>query len=71
MIAVLLSFIFYYGFDALSEILNGDTLIGSLGFKQHFDSIARGVIDTRDIVYFISIAFLFIGATVVKLKSAQ
>ncbi|MGK0385752.1 MAG: ABC-2 type transport system permease protein [Patiriisocius sp.] len=71
MVAVLLCFVLYYGFDALSEILSSQSFISSLGFKHHFDSIARGVLDTRDIVYFISIAFLFIGATVLKLKSSQ
>jgi ABC-2 type transport system permease protein len=71
MVAVLLCFLLYFGFYALSEILNSKSFISSLGFKHHFDSIARGVIDTRDIVYFISIAFLFISATILKLKSSQ
>ncbi|MFT7666611.1 MAG: ABC-2 type transport system permease protein [Patiriisocius sp.] len=71
MIAILVSFIFYYGFDAVSETVNSPSYTRELGFKHHFDSVARGVIDTRDLIYFISIAILFLGATVLKLKSAK
>lgn len=71
MVSVLLCFLLYYGFDALSELFNSQSLIGSLGFKQHFDSIARGVIDTRDIIYFVSIAFLFLGLTILNLERAK
>ena len=67
-IAVFLCFALYYGFEGLSAIFDSDTSIESFGMKAHFDSIARGVLDTRDIIYFLSIAVLFIGFTVLKLR---
>lgn len=36
---------------------------------RHFDSISRGIIDTRDLVYFISLTALFFVLTVQTLKS--
>ena len=33
-----------------------------LGLKNHFESIARGVLDTRDVVYYLSVATFFLGA---------
>lgn len=34
-----------------------------LGIATHFDSIARGVIDTRDLVYYVALSGLFLYAT--------
>tara|TARA_B100000795_G_scaffold108624_1_gene80208 strand:- start:8174 stop:8893 length:720 start_codon:yes stop_codon:yes gene_type:complete len=70
-VAILVSFIFYYGFDALSQLQTNLSFMAVFGFKGHFESIARGVIDTRDIIYFLSISFLFLGATVLKLMRPQ
>ena len=64
-IAVFLCFLFYYGFEGISSsTLN----ISQLGMKAHFDSVARGVLDTRDLIYFISITVFFIVLTILKLK---
>ncbi len=37
---------------------------------NHFESISRGIIDTRDLVYFISLTVLFIALTVETLKAS-
>ncbi len=64
-IAVFLCFVLYYGFEGFtSSSLN----ISGLGMKAHFDSVARGVLDTRDLIYFLSISIFFIALTVLKLK---
>lgn len=46
--------------------------IASFSFMTHFNSISRGVIDVRDIVYFASLiaAFLFANAVIVDLKKS-
>jgi ABC-2 type transport system permease protein len=65
-IALLIGFIFYMGFDLLSGmwIFGGiDTFIMDLGINAHYRSMSRGVIDTRDIVYFISVILVFIFLT--------
>ena len=33
-------------------------VLGQLGASLHFQNIARGIVDSRDLIYFISVAFL-------------
>ncbi len=64
-IAVFLCFALYYGFEGFaSSTFN----ISGLGMKAHFDSVARGVLDTRDLIYFLSVTVFFIALTIFKLK---
>jgi ABC-2 type transport system permease protein len=64
--------ILYFGFGALSKLpfLKGgiDYYIEMLGIDFHYKSISRGVIDSRDIIYFISMIFLFLMMTVKNLQ---
>ncbi len=57
----------YYGFNALSKIPvfsgNIDYYIELLGIDFHYQNISRGVIDSRDIIYFLSIICLFLFAS--------
>jgi len=70
--AVFLCFVFYFGFEGISAFAGGfRTFVASLGMDYHFKSISRGVIDTRDIIYFVSIAVLFLSLTVYQLKSLK
>ena len=63
--------ILYFGFNALSKLPlfeNGaDYYIEMLGIDFHYRSISRGVLDTRDLIYFISIIFIFLLTTVKNL----
>ncbi len=63
--------ILYFGFNALSKLpffVNGiDYYIEMLGIDFHYRSISRGVLDSRDLVYFISVIFIFLLATVKNL----
>ncbi|WP_375324261.1 gliding motility-associated ABC transporter permease subunit GldF [Flagellimonas sp. GZD32] len=71
LVGILLCFVIFNGFDAASSMFpNGDTQqwIQAMGAKSHFDSIARGVIDTRDLIYFISLTLLFWYLTFERLK---
>ncbi|WP_369769306.1 gliding motility-associated ABC transporter permease subunit GldF [Flavobacterium sp. WC2416] len=69
-VAVFLCFFFYFGFEGLASIVPAvSTLISAIGMQDHFKSMGRGVIDTRDILYFVSITILFLSFTVYKLKS--
>lgn len=56
-VAVFLCFVLYYGFYFISRIAsfsgNLDAIIESLGIDYHYHSISRGVIDTRDMMYFL------------------
>ncbi|MEM9075542.1 MAG: gliding motility-associated ABC transporter permease subunit GldF [Bacteroidota bacterium] len=68
---IALCFLLFNGFEAISTLFSdGDTqlLVQQLGAKVHFESIARGVIDTRDWVYFVSITFFFLYMTHARLS---
>lgn len=70
-VGILLCFLIFNGFDAISSLFtNGETqqTVQGFGAKSHFDSIARGVMDTRDLVYFISLTALFLYLTFQHLK---
>ena len=63
--------ILYFGFDAVSKLPvfqgNADYYIEMLGIDFHYRSISRGVLDSRDIIYFTSIIFLTLLITVKNL----
>lgn len=69
-IAVFISFMFYFGFEGISQYtpFGDDLYLETLGMQYHFKSISRGIIDTRDLLYFISISTFFIILTNLKLK---
>lgn len=69
-LAVFLCWFLFIGFEYISSLdLFGkvDNLIISLGINDHYISMSRGVLDTRDITYFLSIIALFILLTKTKL----
>ena len=69
-VAVFLCFFLYFGFEGLATVLpNLSNLISALGMQDHYKSMSRGVIDTRDIIYFVSITVVFLSITVYNLKS--
>ena len=55
-VATFLNFFLFFGLDELLGFFTEGTLF-SFGFKIHFEDMSRGVIDTRNIVYFASITF--------------
>ena len=69
-ISVFLCFLFYFGFEGISGYAGG-SFVAALGMDYHFKSMSRGVLDTRDIIYFVSITILFLSLTVYKLKSLK
>ncbi|HJY12037.1 MAG TPA: hypothetical protein VJ304_04570, partial [Flavobacterium sp.] len=69
-IAVFLCFFFYFGFQGLASLIPGESnIVSAFGMQDHFKSMSRGVIDTRDVIYFLSITVLFLSFTVYQLKS--
>ncbi len=65
-ISVFLCFFAFSGFDSISQITALqylDTFLSGLGINQHYQSISRGVLDTRDLVYFLSFITLFLLIT--------
>lgn len=66
LIAVFLCFFFYTGFGSIASFKwfgALDSVIQNFGMEVHYQSISKGVIDTRDVVYFFSVSFVFIMLT--------
>lgn len=71
-LSVFLCFVLYFGFDGISTFIKSmEDIIASLGMNYHFKSMSRGVIDSRDVIYFVSLTILFLSMTVYKLKSLK
>lgn len=72
LVAVFTSFLFYTGFDALGRLPafagNLDYYLPLVGIRYHYQSVSRGVIDLRDLVYFISVTVLFLAMTRLSLQ---
>tara|TARA_B100001964_G_scaffold220250_1_gene263118 strand:+ start:57 stop:785 length:729 start_codon:yes stop_codon:yes gene_type:complete len=63
LIAIICNTIIYYGFDILSEVgflQKWDLVISNLGISIHYDTMSKGLLDSRDVIYFLSVCFLFL-----------
>ena len=73
-LAVLFSGFRFIGFDFIFNLsLFGplDLFIQQLGIEAHYRSISRGVVDTRDLIYFFSVVVLFLALTRLSLSSRK
>lgn len=73
-VAMFLSWIFYDGLNLLGSYnLMGkfDLIVQYMGMTYHYDAIKRGVIDTSDVIYFITLIALFIFAALTVIKSIK
>lgn len=74
LIALVLCFVFCFGFDKLAQIQmfrSFSSIIMYIGIYEHYKSVSRGVIDLRDIIYFISVITVFILLTRTRLASKK
>lgn len=74
LLAMFLCFFIFYGFDQISgfELFGSlDLFILKLGINEHYNSLSRGVIDSRDVLYFLSVIALFITATRLVIQSRK
>ncbi len=72
-IALFLSFVLFMGFSAVANVAafaSISTIIAQIGMQYHYNALGKGLIDLRDVVYFLSVTMLFIYATfwILKLK---
>ncbi len=73
-LAMVISFVFYMGFDFISS--SGvsyllEQLFSWLSIETHYSSISRGVVDMRDIIYFLGMALVFLFLTAKLLRSGN
>lgn len=65
-LAIVLCFFTWTGFDYLSAlpvVSEANDLVVRLGINEHYRSMSRGVIDTRDLAYFLFLVIIFNEAT--------
>ena len=69
LVALVIGIFFHIIFDLLSSSLSGimGEIINFLSISQHFESISRGVIDSRDLIFFFSIIFIGLILTEVNI----
>lgn len=63
MVSLVICFFAYSGFDLISGIFLFEKIsafIISLGINEHYQSMSRGVIDSRDLIYFIALISIFL-----------
>ena len=71
-LSVFLCALFYFGFKSSTMVSSGfQSILSKFGMQNHFKSMGRGVLDTRDIIYFVSITALFLSFTAYNLKSIK
>ena len=62
LVSLLLCFLAYFGISNIGESFNFQNF-EVLGISFHYNRISQGVIDTRDIIYFLSFYAIFLGGT--------
>lgn len=70
-LGIVLCFFLFNGFDAVSSLFSsGETqqFVQGIGGSAHFNRISKGILDTRDLIYFITITLLFLFLTHQRLK---
>ena len=72
LLALAVTFWLYFGFDYLASLPvfygTADGFIQSLGMQEHYRRLGRGLIDTRDVVYFLSLTGFFLLLTVLSIR---
>lgn len=70
-VSATISFVLYYGFELIGTLASGQVsyFLRGFGIHAHYESIARGVIDSRDVVYFLFVSFVFSLAAKFNLTS--
>jgi len=74
LLAMFFSFFIYIGFELISSLSffnSVSDIILNLGINEHYKSISRGVLDLRDIVYFVSVIAVFLYLTKTVLESRK
>lgn len=71
-LAAFLCFIIYTGLESVSSFGgNAALLIKQVGIIYHYESLSKGLIDSRDVIYFLSVAGFILLTTKVVISSRQ
>ena len=70
-VGALLCFLLFYGFELISSLITNGAVayrMSSFGLNSHYQSISRGVIDSRDVLFFIVVSLVFVLLTRFRLQ---
>jgi len=73
-LAVFLCFLIYTGFDYIASVDVWGSLsyiVSYLGIAFHYNALSKGLIDSRDILYFLSVIVLMVLGTKLVLESRK
>ena len=73
-LALFFCFFCFAGFEQIASLLSHTGMelsIEKMGISYHYNAISRGVIDTRDVLYFISVISIFLNASKLSLQSRK
>ena len=65
LLALFIGIFFHWIFDMISSSFTGflSEIFNFLSVSSHYDSVTRGVVDTKDLIYFFSLIFLGLVAS--------
>lgn len=73
-LSAFLCFVLYSGFDSialLTDLGSLENFIKGLGINEHYISVSRGAVDTRDLAYFVGLIAFFIILTATVIRSRK
>ncbi len=73
-VAAFLSFAFFAGFSSVSTLIASGSvsyLVNQLGLEYHYNALSKGLIDSRNVLYFLSVIALMLMATRLVLASRK
>jgi ABC-2 type transport system permease protein len=74
MVAAFLCFILFSGFNSIASLqllASNALLVKQFGILYHYDAMSKGLIDSRDLIYFLSVVFIALSVTKLILGSRQ
>src|SRR5690606_12365608 len=72
--AIFLNFFFLYAFESLAPynlLGSADYYVQKIGFYVHYQQLFKGILETRDIIYFLVIIVLFLALTHFNLEKKK
>jgi ABC-2 type transport system permease protein len=73
-VAAFLCFLWFAGFSALGSLSSTGAwtyLVSQLGLDYHYSALSKGLVDSRNVIYFLSVIFLMLLATRLVLESRK
>ena len=71
-LAAFLCFIIYTGFDSLSSFgASAALFVKQAGILYHYEALSKGLVDSRDVIYFLSVTGFVLLTTKVVISSRQ